>query len=248
MLVAMAMTVAGGAGAETDLVVVQQEVKAGHEFIEVKANTLKNLRQGVALLSRHGADARLSKGERLLIYTDIARAQLRIGDLIDDSDAKIVEYDKGRKASQQAQALDPKNADAVFWEAATAGCIGREKGPFKAASQIPELRAKFEQALKLDPNHHYARDSLAQMYHLVPGILGGSDDKAEELFREVIRRDPHFTPVKVHFASFLIDEGREDEAKVFLQQVRDAKRTSVPHDFRKFNRPNAIRMLQKLDE
>lgn len=242
------MTGAFAAQADTDLALVQQQVQEGHALVEVKANTKANLKRAVELLERHSKDARLSKQERLLAYNELARARLRLGDLTQGKEKRIAQYTKGREASQQAQKIDPNNADAVFWEAANAGCIGREKGIFNAAAGVPALKEKFEFALKLDPNHHYARDALAQVYYRVPGFMGGSDEKSEQMFREVLRRDPDFTPAKVHFATFLIEEDREDEAKVLLQQVRDAKRSSVPHDWRKFNRPNAIAALKKLEE
>lgn len=224
----------------------RERVKRAQKLVEVAAHTKKNLREAIALYEAVLKDPRgLSKRERQLAHIDTARAYMRLGDTEKSKSVRRDCYDKGAKAAQAANALG-EDADAVFWEASNLGRKGQIDGITNSLWLLPRVRGGFERAVELDPNHGYARHALAMIYRMLPGLMGGDTDKAEALFREILRRDPHFTPTKVTLAELLIEEDREDEAKVLLQEVVDEKKPSVPHDYRKFNRPKARKLLSKL--
>lgn len=221
------------------------------QIVEAGPNTTANLEEAIALyeeaLRTPPTGERADRQRRAKAYTDIARARLRLGDLAQKPADKIAHYEKGRAAAAAAQKHDPDHADAYFWDAANMATIGRTRGIMNSLFMVDDLKAKLEKSLALDPNHHYARETMASIYHAVPGILGGDDDKAEELYREVLRRDPHFTPTKVTFAQFLLERGEHDEARRLLREVAHGKRSSVPNDWKKFNRPEALKLLSRLE-
>ena len=75
-----------------------------------------------------------------------------------------------------------------------------------------------------------------------------SDDRAEKAYMEVLKRDPNFTPAMVHLATLYKDKGKDDEAKKWAQKVIDFKGSSVPNDYRKFDKHDAEKILKELAE
>lgn len=216
------------------------------DLVRKHRNTRGNLKEAIALFDANISSSDIPKKQRVKMYCGLARAQLRYGDLLKSKKEKLAAFNAGLKAAEEASKISGGDADALFWEAANMAKIGNTKGILNAAASVGDLMEKLKRVLKLDPNHHYARDTLAQVYAAVPGLLGGDDDKAEALFQEVIRRDPHFTPAKVSYARFLIEDGREESALRYLREVRDEKNATRIWDWKKFNRPSAKALLKKL--
>lgn len=221
--------------------------KECYRQVEERTNTVAHMTEGAATCEKAALAAGASK-DAGKSWVNVARARLRLGDAT-TGDAAIAQYELGRKAAQAALALDPNDDDALFWDMAHMACIGRTKGIVNSLFMLPDLKAGLERVLELNPNHHYARDTLAKVYHQVPGVMGGSDEKAEALLLEVLRRDPKFTSTMVTLAQFYIDEGRYDEARKWLTKVleMESSESSVPNDHRRFNVPDAKRELARIE-
>lgn len=222
------------------------QLKSAYRLVEVKANTKKNLRRAITLYTENLDKDGVSKPEKVKGLVDLSRAYLRLGDLMAKDSARIALYEKGRAAAQRATKLSPKHADAIFWDAANMALVGQTRGITNSLFMLGDLKTALNRVLKLDPSHNYARETLGRIHHAVPGMLGGSDAKAEKLFRECLRRDPNFTPCMVTLARFHIDNGDEDKARPLLKAVINAKKSSVPNDYRKFNLPDAKADLKRL--
>lgn len=216
--------------------------------VEERANTVAHMKEGAATCEKAATAPGASKEDAGKSWVNVARARLRLGDAT-SGDAAIEQYELGRKAAQAALALNPKDDDALFWDMAHMACIGRTKGIVNSLFMLGDLKAGLERVLELNPNHHYARDTLAKVYHQVPGVMGGSDEKAEELLLEVLKRDPKFTSTMVTLGSFYIDEGRNDEARKWLTKVLEMKssESSVPNDHWRFNVPDAKKELARIE-
>lgn len=221
-------------------------VKEAFHIVEVEANTLQNLEKAIALYDRALADPALPKEARVSALIDRSRAYLRIGDLAKKTADKVKAYEAGKRSADEARKLAPKNAEAVFWSTANLASIGQARGVMNSLFMVGDVKKGLEEALRLDPNHAYARDTLAKVYHALPGIVGGDDDKAEALFLENLKRHPHFTPSMVELGRFYRDVGRRDEARAMFQRCLDEKKPELPNDWRKFNAPDARRELEKL--
>lgn len=230
---------------------VQQVIDDAHKHIEGMANNRKNLSAGLALCEQALADSSLTKKQRTFVLIDVARARLRLGDLEGlrgNKKAQLAEYEKGYAAGKEAAALSPNDAEAVFWEAAMLASKSQAKGVMNSLTSVPETKKLLERTLRLDPNHSYARETLAKVYHALPGIVGGDDDKAEALLLEVLKRDPKFTPTMVTLAQFYIDEDEDEKARAWLNKCIDTpvKGSSIPQDHWRFNRPDCKRLMKKL--
>ncbi len=215
-------------------------------MVDAKANKLSNLRKAIKIYNATLEAPDVDKKAKVRGYTDLSRALLREADLLRKKDAKIRGYEKGRAAAQTAMKLDPTYADALFWDLANQAMVGQTRGITNSLFMLGDLKSGLAKVIKLDPNHNYARDTLSRIFHEVPGILGGSDDKSESLLQECIRRDSHFTPCKVTLARLYVDMGEEEKAKKLLLEVVNEKKTTVPNDYRKFNLPDAKHDLAAL--
>jgi tetratricopeptide (TPR) repeat protein len=61
----------------------------------------------------------------------------------------------------------------------------KESNKFKALGMIDEIKLSFETAAKLDPNHTDTRWALLILYLELPGIIGGSEKKAQKYAEEL---------------------------------------------------------------
>lgn len=224
-----------------------QAWKRCYAEVEQTANSEKNMRKGAATCEQAAKMPGMDKKLVVESWLNVSRARLRIGDLLKGK-AAVQEYELGRAAAKEALKLAPKNADAVFWDVANLASIGKAKGVMNSLFMVPEIKEGLNKALALDPNHHYARETLAKVYHELPGMVGGDDDKAEALLLEILKRDPKFTPAMVTLGRFYIDEKRYKEARKWLQKVVDmpSKASSIPQDHWRFNVPDAKKELARI--
>lgn len=222
-------------------------VEQAKQLVEEGPNTTKVLKQALSQYETALKAGGLTRQQRALALTDMSRARLRLGDLARGKKTKIVHYEAGKALALRAQKINPKLADAYFWEAANLAVIGRTNGVTSSLFMLGDLKKTLYKALELDPQHHLARETIGSIYAAVPGLLGGDDDKAEAHFKDVLKRDPHFTATHLTYAHFLIERGREKEGKKHLLAVINDKRPSLPHDHRKFTLPDARKALKELE-
>lgn len=226
-----------------------QAWKRCYAEVEGAASTEKNMRQGAETCERAAKMPGMEKRYVVESWLNVSRARLRVGDLL-KGDAAVKEYELGRAAAQEARKLAPKNADAIFWDVAHLASIGKAKGVMKSLFMVPEIKEGLNAALAIDPNHHYARETLAKVYHELPGMVGGDDKLAESLLLEIVeKRDPNFTPAMVTLARLYIDQKRYADARRWLQKVIDmpTKQSSVPQDHWRFNLPDAKKELKRIE-
>lgn len=236
------------AAAEAPVEDAAAKAKRAFNLVQAKSNTRKNLEEAIAIYLEVTKDPSLDKKARVAAFTDLARAYQRLGDKQSTSSKKQAVYDKGVQAAADAVKLDSKHAMAYYWRAANMGAKGRAKGVLNSLFMVPDVKKDLKQCLALNKRAYYCRDLLARVLHKVPGLAGGSDSEAEKLFKQNIAMDPNFTGSKVQYAIFLIDDGREDEAKPLLQAVIDAKSPTYRSDWRKFDKPRAKAKLAEISK
>jgi hypothetical protein len=215
-------------------------------IVEVETNTITNLQRAIALYETALKDESLPARDRSNGWADVSRAYQRLGDLEASRAAKLLAYEKGQAAGKKGEALDHKNVDAIFWATANMACVGRTKGVMNSLFMVGDLKKDLNRVLALDPNYHFARDTLGEIDHAVPGLAGGSDARAEEAYTEVLRRDPHFTAAMVRLAILKRDRGETQQARAWAQRVFDEKSPTRPHDWRKFDVLDARAVMNSL--
>lgn len=91
---------------------------------------------------------------------------------------------------QQAVNLDPNNSDYHMWLGRALG-ESADKASFLTAYNLARRAlAELQRATQLDPRNAEALADLGEFYNSAPGIVGGGQDKAESVARELDRVDP----------------------------------------------------------
>lgn len=97
--------------------------------------------------------------------------------------------DKAIDLFKSAIAKSPKNAEAHMRLGEAYGNAAQKASIFGQMSLAGKCKDEFLAAVALDPNYLDARFGLIEWYMRVPGIAGGSEEKAAEQAAEVRKRD-----------------------------------------------------------
>ena len=87
-------------------------------------------------------------------------------------------YDQAIEIFKDLVAEDPANANYHFKLGGTLGMKALEISKIRALSYISEIKFHLGEAARLDPKHIETRWALVEFYIQLPGIIGGSEDKA----------------------------------------------------------------------
>lgn len=80
----------------------------------------------------------------------------------------------------------PKNANFAYKYGGALGMKAKESNKFKALGMIDEVEQSFLTAAKLDEKHIDSRWALVMFYIELPGIVGGSETKAQKYADELM--------------------------------------------------------------
>ncbi|RXR34734.1 hypothetical protein EQG68_02160 [Flavobacterium piscinae] len=80
----------------------------------------------------------------------------------------------------------PKNANFHYKYGGALGMKAKESNKFKALGMIDEIEQSFLAAVKLDAKHIESRWALVMLYIELPGIVGGSETKAQKYADELM--------------------------------------------------------------
>ncbi|MGD2127714.1 MAG: TRAP transporter TatT component family protein [Lysobacterales bacterium] len=119
---------------------------------------------------------------------------------------------------------EPKRAEAHIWAGIVYSTYAGEVSIFSAGKQVKRARSELEQALAIDPDamNGSAYTSLGALLYQIPGVMGGDDDKAEQLLRKGVELNRDGIDSNYFYATFLIDQKRYDEALDYLQKAAAA--------------------------
>ncbi len=93
---------------------------------------------------------------------------------------RIGRYKRSIRFMKRAVTLAPRQADYHYWLGRAYGERAKYVFVFRQAALAPKIRAAFERAVALDPNHVRARFGLVNFYLKAPKFMGGGVDKAKE--------------------------------------------------------------------
>lgn len=96
----------------------------------------------------------------------------------------------------------PKNANFHYKFGGALGMKAKESNKLKAFGMIDDIKTAFETAAKLDVKHIDARWALVMLYIELPGIVGGSEAKAQKYATELFV----LSPVDGYLSKGYIDE------------------------------------------
>jgi len=155
------------------------------------------------------------KAEKLFLQGKYALAKPILENVLKDkpSDLKTLEYlgdiEGANKAWTKAMSyydklrkLKPNEANYHYKYGGCLGMKAKESNKFKALGMIDEIKASFEKAIQLNPNHIEARWALIELYLELPVIVGGSEKKAQKYANELLK----ISPVDGYLSKGRIDE------------------------------------------
>ena len=142
------------------------------------------------------------------------------------SDEREGMFESLREEAEHLTDANPKDAELWIWRGIINSTYAGEVGGLSALSVIKEAKKNLEMALKLDATalSGSAYTSLGVLYYQVPGwpLSFGDDDEAEELLKKGLVINPQGIDPNFFYADFLINQGRKNEAKSFLDIAENA--------------------------
>ncbi|HEX9980831.1 MAG TPA: hypothetical protein VGB50_09735 [Flavobacterium sp.] len=86
--------------------------------------------------------------------------------------------------------LDSENAEYHYRYGGILAMLASEENKLRALSKVEDIRDSFEKAIRLDQNHINARWGLIELYLRLPGIFGGSEEKAKKYAIQLLKISP----------------------------------------------------------
>ncbi|MCF7483048.1 hypothetical protein L3V31_15135 [Vibrio sp. J1-1] len=121
---------------------------------------------------------------------------------------------------------EPGNPELTVWLAINKASLAGAKGGLGALSLAKEAKSLLEQVIQTSPQtlDGSAYTSLGSLYYKVPGwpIGFGDDDKAEQMLKKALEINPNGIDPNYFYGDFLAEEGRDQEAKVYLTHAMQA--------------------------
>lgn len=91
---------------------------------------------------------------------------------------------------EQLVNLEPKNANFHYKYGGVLGMKALEINRLRALGLLGDIKEAFLTAARLDPNHIEVRWALVELYIQLPGIVGGSEEKALQYANELAQLSP----------------------------------------------------------
>lgn len=146
----------------------------------------------------------------------------------------------------------PDRAEPLVWQAIIISTQAGSTGGLGALGLVKEARKLLLEAEKINPEvlQGSVYTSLGSLYYQVPGwpIGFGDEEKAEKYLRQALSLNPNGIDPNFFYADFLFEQGRYEEAMVYLKRTFDAP----PRDLRPLadegRRKEAEDLMQKIKQ
>jgi hypothetical protein len=118
---------------------------------------------------------------------------------------------EGRDAARRGTEIDPSCAPCHFWTAINMALYGESVGVLKMLFTLKTVRRHLRRCIDLDPGYLYCSALRVQgaIDGRLPGILGGSKQRAGRLFEQAIKGCPD-EPLNYLFYAELLERGLHD--------------------------------------
>jgi tetratricopeptide (TPR) repeat protein len=123
-------------------------------------------------------------------------------EMLGDQAGSKKNWDLALKYYRQLVNAKPLVANYHYKYGGALGMVAKNSSKFKALGMIDEIKESFEKAIELDKNHIEARYALIELYLELPGIVGGSERKAQKYAAELMS----FSPIDGYLAKGRIAE------------------------------------------
>ena len=137
---------------------------------------------------------------------------------------ELRDYSRAISSLEHAIALEPDRSDYHYWLGKSYGRKAEETNRFSAFSAFSlahKTRREFEIAVRLDENDLEAQRDLIRYLSTAPGIVGGSEEAAEQRIQALAAVDP--TEAALAQADLFASRKKFDEADQEYRKILDTK-------------------------
>lgn len=133
-------------------------------------------------------------------------------------------FEIGKERAQQAVELDRHQVEGHFWLGVNALEWSRRKSWVQAASTFRMAANHIERAMNQNEEYHFAGPVRvwARVTHFKPLILGGSLDRALDIYRRALQIAPHNSTTLLYYAQALLADQQKPLARQILNQIINA--------------------------
>lgn len=232
----LALGLVGPADARSPLVAEMETLATRYHEAPTR---LDAVREGLAAAARREPDTET--------WIALARACFIWGDVRAATDEqRLAAYAEGREAARHAVELAPRAPLAHLLYGINTGRWGQTRGVLRSLFLLPEVREAIRKTLELDPALPQAYALAGNVDYEVPGVFGGSLERAEAQFRKGLGFDPRFTALRIGLAKVLRKQGRGADARRELRAVLDETAPTNPAEWTMRDAPEARAMLAAL--
>lgn len=140
-----------------------------------------------------------------------------------DEKVQIEELEKLSAHAKKVTATYPSRAEPKIWQGIILSTKAGIDGGITALGTVKEAKALFETALKQDSRalDGSSYTSLGSLYYQVPGwpVGFGDNEEAEKNLKMALQLNPNGIDPNFFYGDFLIEDGREAEAKPYLERA-----------------------------
>ena len=153
----------------------------------------------------------------------LSRARYWLGGHVTRAD-RTRQYEAGIAVARRATLMESARPEGHFWMAANMGALAESSGLRAGLRYRGDIKERLETVLSLDPGYQQgsADRALGRWYAKVPGLFGGSDERAVEYLRRSLKYDPNSTASHFFLAETFLEMDRTEDAESKLQRVLDA--------------------------
>jgi len=179
-----------------------------------------------------------------------ARAGYWLGTHTESDEKKLEIYKKGIDLVKRAVKIDEKSVACHFWLGVSYGKYGQAKGIMNSLALIDPIKKEFNRVIELDETFEGGggHRALGWMYAKVPGVAGGSNEKAIEHLKKAIEIAKSRLLNHFFLASVYLDEGDDDKAREHLKFVVDAPFEDDRRPENEETKAKAKKLLEEMED
>ncbi len=129
--------------------------------------------------------------------------------------------ENGAKCAARAQELERHRVEGWFWNGVCALEAARLAGTFASARALPKATRHIERAMAIDESYHWAGPLrvFGRITHFKPLMLGGSLDRALDLYRRALQIAPDNSTNLIYYSEALLADQQNALARQTLNQI-----------------------------
>ncbi|MCB1530557.1 MAG: tetratricopeptide repeat protein [Rhodospirillales bacterium] len=180
-------------------------------------------------LSQNAAALNPAMEQVAVLQKEWARIKYQVA----DEDSQVEALQRLGQQAAQVSAAYPDAPEPKIWEGIILSTEAGIEGGLGALDKVKKAKGLFEASLKQNPNalEGSAYTSLGSLYYQVPGwpVGFGDDEEAEKNLKQALQINPNGIDPNFFYGDFLLEDGRYDEAKVYMERaLRAPDRPSRP--------------------